>query len=381
MSEEVIINKVANETDKIKFIKFPWKIYKNNPNWVPPLIFDVRNNLDTKKNPFFQHSRMELYLAYKGTEIVGRIAAIANDNHNKFQEDKVGFWGYFECINDKEVSKSLFDSAKEFLLSQGLDTMRGPISPSTNDEIGLLINAFDKPPVMLMTYNPEYYIDLIEDYGFSKVKDLYAYNVDADITKDKKTMDKLERVSQIVLRREKLTIRKLNLQDLENEIKIVQEIYNKAWIKNWGFVPMTDEEFQHLAKSIKAVIDKDFVYIAEFDGKPVAFSLAVPDYNQVFIKMNGKLFPFGIFKMLFNKKKINYIRLITLGVIHEYQKKGTEAVFILNTIKEGVRKGMKGAEISWILEDNAPMVATAENLNAERYKSYRLYDKSINDNK
>jgi hypothetical protein len=376
---EIVINKVTNETDKLKFIKFPWKIYKNYPNWVPPLIFDVRNNLDTKRNPFFMHAKMELYLAYKGSEIVGRIAAIANDSHNKFHEDKVGFWGYFECINDKEVSKALFDSAKEFLLSQKLDTMRGPINLSTNDEIGLLINAFDKPPVILMTYNPEYYINLIENYGFTKVKDLYAYNVKAEIINDKKTMDKLERVSQIILKKENLTIRKINLRDLNNEVKIIQEIYNKAWIINWGFVPMTDEEFQHLAKNLKAVVDKDFVYVAEFDGKPVAFSLAVPDYNQVFIKMNGKLFPFGIFKMLFNKKKINGIRLITLGVIHEFQKKGTEAVFIRNTIKEGVRKGMKRAEISWILEDNAPMVATAENLNAEKYKTYRLYDKQITD--
>ena len=380
MSQEIIINKVKNETDKIKFIKFPWKIHKGNPNWVPPMIFDVRNTLNTKKNPLYQHTKLELFLAYRGSEIVGRIAAIVNDNHNKFHNDKVGFWGYFECINDKEVSRALFDAAKDFLLENGMDTMRGPINPSTNDEIGLLISAFDKPAVMLMTYNPEYYISLIEDYGNEKVKDLYAYIVKSSIINDEKRMGKLERVSQIVMKRENLNIRKINLQNFENEVKIIQEIYNQAWVKNWGFVPMTDDEFRYLAKNLKAVVDRDFVYVAEYNGKPVAFSLALPDYNQVFIKMNGKLFPFGVFKLLSGRKKINAIRLITLGVIPEFQKKGTEAVFILNTIKEGVAKGFNMAEISWILEDNAPMVATAENLGAEKYKTYRIFDKKISGN-
>jgi hypothetical protein len=378
---EIVINKVTNEADKMKFIKFPWKIYKGNPYWVPPMIFDVRNTLNTKKNPLYQHSKLELFLAYRGNEIVGRIAAIVNDNHNKFHNDKVGFWGYFECINDKEVSKALFDAAKDFLLENGMDTMRGPINPSTNDEIGLLTNAFDKPAVMLMTYNPEYYISLVEDYGNEKVKDLYAYVVRDSIIKDEKKMGKLERVSQIVLKRENLNIRKINLQDFDNEVNIIKEIYNQAWVKNWGFVPMTDDEFRYLAKNLKAVVDRDFIYIAEFNGKPVAFSLALPDYNQIFIKMNGKLFPFGVFKLLLNKKKIKGIRLITLGIIPEYQKKGTEAVFILNTIKEGIRKGINEAEISWILEDNAPMVATADNLGADKYKTYRIYDKQITDSK
>jgi len=381
MGQEVIINRVTNEAQKLAFIKFPWKINKGNPNWVPPLIFDVKNTLDTKKNPLYQHTKLELWLAYRGSELVGRIAGIVNDNHNKFHNDKVGFWGYFDCINDKEVSRALFDTVKEFLIENGMDTMRGPVNPSTNDEIGLLINAFDKPAVMLMTYNPEYYIGLVEDYGFEKSKDLYAYYVSEKIVNNKAAMDKLERVSNIVLKREKLTIRKLNIQDFENEVMLIQEIYNKAWIKNWGFIPMTDEEFKYLAKNLKAVVDKDLIYIAEFDGKPVGFSLALPDYNQVFIKMNGKLFPFGIFKMLAGKKKINSLRLITLGVIHEFQKKGTEAVFILNTIKEGLAKGYKGAEISWILEDNGPMVATAENLGADLYKKYRIYDKQITDSK
>jgi|WetSurMetagenome_2_1015567.scaffolds.fasta_scaffold11781_3 hypothetical protein len=381
MSEAIVINKVTNETDKMKFIKFPWKIYKNYPNWVPPLIFDVKNNLDIKKNPFYHHSKIELFLAYKGTEIVGRIAGIINDNHNKFHEDKIGFWGYFDCINDKEVASALFDSVHDFLLSQGMDTMRGPINLSTNDEIGLLIDSYDKAPYILTLYNPEYYIKLVEDYGFTKAKDLYAYQLTKDIINDKKQMDKLERVSNIVMKRENLTIRKINFSNFNSEVETLHTVYNDAWEKNWGFVPMTHEEFFHIAKMLKAVADPDYVYIAEHNGKPVGFSLTLPDFNQIFKKINGRLFPFGAIKILTGRKKINQIRVFAMGIVRDFQKKGTEAVFIRNTILNGIRKGVQECEISWVLEDNAPMVQTAENLGAKKSKTFRLYDKQIANNK
>lgn len=374
---EVVINRVTNEVDKMKFIKFPWKIYKNYPNWVPPLIFDVKNNLDSRKNPFYQHSRIELFLAYHGSEIVGRIAGIINDNHNKFHEDKVGFWGYFDCINDNNVSSALFDAVKEFLLSKGMDTMRGPINLSTNDELGLLIDSFDKMPFILTLYNPEYYIKLVEDYGFVKAKDLYAYQVTDNIINNKKQMDKLERVSNIVLKRENLSIRKINFSNFNDEVETLLTVYNNAWEKNWGFVPMTKDEFFHVAKMLKTVADPDYVYIAEHKGKPVGFSLTLPDFNLIFKKINGKLFPFGAIKILTGRKKINRIRVFAMGIVREFQKKGTEAVFIRDTILNGIKKGVNECEISWVLEDNIPMVQTAENLGAKRYKTYRLYDKKI----
>lgn len=374
---EIVINRVTNEVDKLKFIKFPWKIYKNYPNWVPPLIFDVKNNLDTRKNPFYQHAKVELFLAYKGAEIVGRIAAIVNDMHNKFHEDKVGFWGYFECIDDKEVAAALFDSARDYLLSNGMDTMRGPINLSTNDELGLLMDTYDKTPYILTLYNPEYYVKLIEDYGFTKAKDLYAYLLTSDIINEKKQMDKLERVSNIVLKREGLSIRKVNFSKLNDEVEILHTVYNNAWEKNWGFVPMTKDEFFHIAKMLKAIADPDYVFIAETKEKPVGFSITLPDYNQIFKKMNGKLFPFGAIKLLTGKKKINRIRVMAMGIVREFHKKGTEAVFIRNTIINGVNKGVLECEISWVLEDNTPMVQTAENLGAKRYRTYRLYDKKL----
>ncbi|MCX6160695.1 MAG: hypothetical protein NTV87_05080 [Ignavibacteriae bacterium] len=375
---DIKIREIDNQTDKMLFIKFPWKIYKGNPNWVPPLIFDVRNNLDPKKNPFFDHAEVKYFLAYKDDRIAGRIAGIINDNHNKFYNDKTGFWGFFECIDDVETAGKLFAAVNAFLKDKGMDLMRGPVNPSTNDEIGLLVNAFDKPPVALMTYNPEYYINLVESNGHVKAKNLFAYLVSKDtIAVNRKAMDKLKRISDMVLKKENIKIRKINMKDFENELLRVMEVYNKAWEDNWGFVPMTDDEFKHIAKMFKAIIDKDLVFFAEAGGKPVGFSLAFPDVNQALIKLNGRLFPFGIFKFLSAKKKINIMRMLTMGVITEYQRKGIDAVFVQNTIDEGLAKGYFGAEISWILEDNIPMVRTAVNLGADKYKTYRIYDKKI----
>lgn len=375
---DIKIREIDNQTDKMLFIKFPWKIYKGNPNWVPPLIFDVRNNLDPKKNPFFDHAEVKYFLAYKDDRIAGRIAGIINDNHNKFYNDKTGFWGFFECIDDVETAGKLFAAVNAFLKGKGMDLMRGPVNPSTNDEIGLLVNAFDKPPVALMTYNPEYYINLVESNGHVKAKNLFAYLVSKDtIAVNRKAMDKLKRISDMVLKKENIKIRKINMKDFENELLRVMEVYNKAWEDNWGFVPMTDDEFKHIAKMFKAIIDKDLVFFAEAGGKPVGFSLAFPDVNQALIKLNGRLFPFGIFKFLSAKKKINIMRMLTMGVITEYQRKGIDAVFVQNTIDEGLAKGYFGAEISWILEDNIPMVRTAVNLGADKYKTYRIYDKKI----
>jgi len=228
-----------------------------------------------------------------------------------------------------------------------------------------------------MTYNPKYYIDLIEHYGFEKAKDVYAYKTDKSITDNKPVMDKLKRISDIVQKKENIKIRKIDIEDFENELLRVKEIYNNAWIENWGFVPMTDEEFTHIAKIFKQIIDKDLVYFAEVNGKPVGFSLALPDWNIVFKKLNGRLFPFGIIKFLLYRRKIDRIRIITMGIMKEYHRKGIEAVFIKDTILIGIEKRYNKADISWILEDNIPMIQTAEKLDLIRYKTYRIYDKKV----
>lgn len=377
MSDKIEIDLVETESDKNKFIEFPYKFYANDKNWVEPLRFDVKNNLNVKKNPFYQHSKIKLWLARKNGEIAGRIAGIINDNHNEFHKDKIGFFGFFECVNDKKVSRLLFDKASEFLKENGMDTIRGPVTPSINDEVGLLIDSFDKPPVMLMTYNPKYYIDLIEDYGFKKANDLLALWIDKDVVKDEKMMSKLDRLGDLILKKENLTVRKVNMKDFANEVQKVRGIFNNAWEKNWGFVPMTEDEFKFIAGNLKLAVDPVYVEFIEKDGEPIGFSLALPDINQAIKGLNGKLFPFGLFKFLANKKKIDQLRVIIMGVKKEYQKKGIDAIFYRNIIREANKRGIKGAEISWVLEDNLAMKQTAEKLGARVYKTYRIYDCSI----
>lgn len=374
---EISIKKVENDYEKNQFIKFPWKIYENDAYWVPPLLFDVKNNLDKKKNPFYDHSKMEMWLAEKDGKIAGRIAAIVNDNHNKYYNDKVGFFGFFECINDKDVSKLLFDTASKYLRENGMEVIRGPVNPSTNDECALLVDGFDSSPVILMPYNPKYYLSLIEEYGFEKAKDLYALYIGADVINNEDLMKRLKRISDMIIKKDKLTLRKVNLSDFNNEVQRIREVYNNAWQENWGFVPMTEDEFKHVAKNLKPIADEDFILFAEKDGKPIGFSLCLPDINQVLKDLNGRLFPFGIFKFLKNKKKIDVLRVIIMGVNVEYHRKGIDAIFYQHIIKTGYKRNIKAGEISWVLEDNYAMVQAAEKLGAYIYKTYRIFDKKL----
>lgn len=377
MSEKIEILEVDTESAKKTFIEFPYELYKGYSNWVEPLRFDVKNNLDVKKNPFYKHSKIKLWLAKKDGKVVGRIAGIINDNHNKYYNDRTGFFGFFECINDNETSRKLFEKAEQFVKENGMDTLRGPVNPSTNDECGLLIDGFDSPPVMLMPYNPEYYAELIAKNGFLKAKDLLAFWISKDVIKDEQMMNKLNRISEMIIKKENLTIRNVNLKDFKNEVQKVREVYNNAWQDNWGFVPMTEEEFSYIAANLKLAVDPDFVEFAEINGIPIGFSLALPDINQAIKGLNGKLFPFGIIKFLANKRKINQLRVIIMGVKKEYHKKGIDAVFYRNVIKAGNRKNVKGAEISWVLEDNFAMKQTSEKLGAKVYKTYRIFDKKL----
>jgi len=377
LPDRIEIIEVGSDAEKNKFIEFPYKFYKGNKYWVEPLRFDVKNNLDEKKNPFYKHAKIKLWLAYKNSELCGRIAGIINDTHNKFYNDKVGFFGFFESENDINISNALFEKAAEFVKENGMDTLRGPVNPSTNDECGLLTDSFDLPPVMLMPYNPEYYLKLYDGFGLKKAKDLYAFWISKDVIKNEPMMNKLNRISEMIIKKENLTIRNVNMKDFKNEVQKVREIYNNAWQENWGFVPMTVEEFNFIADNLKLAVDPDYVEFAEIDGNPIGFSLALPDINQAIKGLNGKLFPFGFIKFLLNKKKIDQLRVIIMGVKKEYHKKGIDAVFYRNVIKAGNRKGIRGAEISWVLEDNLAMKQTAEKLGAHVYKTYRIFDKTL----
>ncbi len=365
---------VQTKNDLMKFIKFQWRIYKGDPHWIPPLIIDRKKILDRNKNPFFLHSEMELFLAEKNGELVGRIAAIKNDIHNKVHNDKVGFFGFFECVNEQQAANALFSKAGEWLRSKGLTHMRGPANPSSNDEYGLLVDGFDDSPRLLMTYNPSYYIQLCENYGLTKAKDLYAYKLEYEKVTN---VSKIERVQDIARRRYNLKISPLDMKDFDNELKKVKYVYNKAWEPNWGFIPMTDEEINAMAKDLKMLVEPELVLFGEIDGKVIGFSLVMLDYNQIFKKLNGHLFPFGFIKLFTRKKKIDWVRIITLGIIPEYQKRGLDAVFYYEIVHRAKKLGITRGEASWVLEDNEMMNRGALMMEGELYKKYRIYEISI----
>ncbi|MCB4792446.1 MAG: hypothetical protein LHV68_11270 [Elusimicrobia bacterium] len=364
---------VKTESELMEFIKFPWKIYKNDPNWVPQLIDDYKFTLT--ENPFWEHAEKELYLAYdENGRCIGRIAAVTDQNFIKFHNEKTGFFGFYESINDHNAAKALFDKAIVWLRSKGMQKMIGPTNPSTNDEMGFLCSGFDTPPRLMMPYNPDYYLYLAEKSGLSKAKELYAYDMDVS----GENLERLERLSQIAYKKNPgLKVRKLNIKDFENEIARAVEIYNAAWEKNWGFVPWTQKEFYTIAKRLKDLLLLDTTLLAEIDGKPVAMLIAVPDYNFVMKKMNGNLWPLGIFKFLYYKNKINALRLMIMGVVKENRQRGIEGVLYNESLKNSLRLGFKKCEFSWILEDNIMTQRACEMMGGKLYKKYRVYQTSV----
>lgn len=354
------------------FIKFPWKIYANDPNWVPPLIMDRKKFLDREKNPFFKDNPSEFYLAYRNGEIVGRIAAIINHQHNKFHNDKTGFFGFLEAVNDRDVFEALLNTVKDWLKERGYDLMMGPMNPSTNDEAGFLIDGYDSSPYFMMTHNPPYYVQIMESLGYQKSKDLYAYYIDQEIVK---LSEKLTRVGDRIRKDIPLTIRCVDMKNFHQELELIRTIYNDAWARNWGFVPMTPAEFDFIANDFKKIIDPGLVLIGEYKEEAVGFLLAMPDYNRVFKKIpNGRLFPFGLFTFLLNKKKINTMRVITLGIKQKYQPLGLGALFYIEIVQRGIKLGYFSAEMSWVLEDNESMNKGAKLLGGRIHKTYRIYE-------
>ncbi|MEO5930654.1 MAG: hypothetical protein ABIR47_12030 [Candidatus Kapaibacterium sp.] len=376
----ISISTVHTAADLNRFIKMVWPLYRNDPTWVPPVIADRKKLLNRKKNPFYKHAEMELFLATDGGKVVGRIAAIINHNHNATFNDHVGFFGFFESIDNQEVANALLAAAERWLAERGMDTMRGPYNPSINDEIGLLVEGFDDPPQILMTYNPHYYSRLIEEFGLRKVKDLYAYRLTAQGFLN----PKLERVQKVVREREKLTIRPFNFSPKEafqRDVAILKNIYNEAWAPNWGAVKMTDEEFDFIASDLKQIAEKDFVMIAERRGEPVGFALGLPDINQSLIfNRGGGLVGAGL-ALLLKKKKINRGRILILGVKPAFQRLGIDAVLYYELGMRMTRDhGYVEGEASWVLEDNMMMNRAAEMMHGEMYKRYRVYDKTVNKN-
>ncbi len=370
---QVEVVEVESPTQLDQFIKFPNKLYKGVPYYVTPLLIERRAFFDQEKNPFYKTSKVKLFLAMQDDEVVGRIATCINYTHNDFHHEKAGFFGFFDTIDDYEVAKGLLKVAMITLAKEGADLMRGPMNFSTNHDIGFLIDGFDLPPTVMMPYNFPYQPRLAEKFGLKKVMDLNGYV----IVKDDPIQERILNVVEKLKQRSKITIRTLKMRDYDNEVKRLNEVYNQAWAHNWGFVPMSAEEFTHMADNLKQICDPEMVLIAEYEGRPVAFSIALPDINQALIHLKGRLFPFGMLKLLWHTKirnKVNGVRLITMGVIPQFQKRGIDMIFFVETHRRGTEQGYSWAELSWILETNELMCKSAEQMGGKLYKKYRIME-------
>lgn len=365
----LVVRPVRTRGDLGRFLRLPFGIHAGNPNWVAPLLVERRAFLDRRKNPFFRHSEAELFLAERGGEPVGRIAAIENRRHLETYRDGTGFFGFFECADDPEVAERLVAAAAGWVRERGLARLRGPMSFTINDECGLLIDAFDRPPVLLMSYNPPYYAHLLERAGFVKSQDLYAYRMDVP----ERVPERLAAAVRAVAERG-IVVRKLDFARFDEEVERVHRIHSRAWAENWGAVPLTVDEMRALAAELKPLADRDLVFLAEEGGEPVGVSVTVPDLHQALKLANGRLLPFGLLKILWAKRRIDAVRVLIMGVLPSHRNRGVDAAMYARTIEEARRKGYRWGEMSWVLESNPTMRRIIERLGGERYKTYRIYD-------
>jgi GNAT superfamily N-acetyltransferase len=370
---KIRIKQVQSGSELSRFIRFPWRVYQNDPLWVPPLIADVKEKLNKNKNPFFEHAEMDLFLAYRGREITGRIAAIIDRNHNRIHEEKIAFFGMFESFDDRETAAALIERAAAWGRERGMTNLRGPVNLSLNDECALLLEGFDSPPMVMMPYNPPYYLELMTHCGLAKAKDLYAYR----LTQDSETKKDIRAIVDQLSAATTVTLRNADFKHLMSEVEKVKCVYNNAWEKNWGFVPWTEKEMEHMAQRMKTVADPRLIILAEDEGKPVGFAFGLPNLNEVLKKMNGRLFPFGIFKFLFGRKRIKGIRALVFGILKEYRLTGVSYMLYQKLIDNALEAGYQWGETSWQLEDNKAVNRFAESLGGELYKKYRIYEKSI----
>ncbi|RKH95914.1 N-acetyltransferase [Corallococcus praedator] len=377
MPSDVQVTPVRGAADRMAFIRLPYGLYRDDPNWVPPLEMERKDFLDPKKNPFFDYAEVELFLARRGAEVVGRVAAIKNPRHMEVHGTKEGFFGLFECVNDAGVARGLLDAASAWLKARGIDRVLGPANFSSNQDWGLLVEGFDTPPALMMPYNPTYYLGLLETCGFTKAKDLWAW----ELSSSAEPPAKVARIAEKIRQREGITVRPVNLKDFPAEVARIKEIYNSAWEKNWGFIPFTEREFDHMAKEMKAIVRPELVLIAEVKGEPVAFSMTLPDANPAFKAANGRLttfgLPIGLVKLVLASRRLKRLRLLTLGIKEGYRRRGLDAILYLDTLRTAKALGYTGGEVSWTLEDNHLVNRAIESMGGQRSKTYRVFQRPV----
>jgi GNAT superfamily N-acetyltransferase len=369
------VRPVAGKRELDEFIKLPWRLYRNEPNWVPPLLLDRKRFFDRKRNPFFAHAEVEFFLAWREGQPVGRITAHIDRHFNEFQHHDWGMFGFFECENDPEAAQALLSTAEEWLRARGRDRMVGPMDFTTNDECGVLVDGFDLMPTVLTNWQHPYYPALIEGAGLTKAMDLYMWSM--SVADRGAVHPAIWRVAAEVESKYGITIRHMRKKDMEAEVGRFLEVYNAAWERNWGFVPLTEDEVRHYAKDLKPVLDENWAFIAEKDGEPVAAALTLPDYNQVLIHLNGRLLPFGWAKALWYRRRIDRVRVFALGAKPEWQHTGVAAKLYEMHFDVAEHSREQSGETGWTLENNKRMNRAMERMGGKIARTYRVYEKIL----
>jgi len=372
------VKPVVTKRDLMRFIKLPWRLYRNEPNWVPPLISERKRFLDRSTNPFFEHAEAEYFLAWRDGKPVGRITAQIDSHFNEFQGNDWGLWGFFECEDDQQTANALLGAAEKWLKARGRDRMVGPMNFTTNDECGLLVEGFERPPLILCDFHFPYYSKLIEGYGLTKAEDTLMWELRLDEVEDKGGFHPMmHELAAKVEGEHGVTVRSMKKRNIEAEIEKFLEVYNAAWEKNWGFVPLTDDEVRHYAKDLKQILDEKWTMIAERDGETLGAALSLPDINICLKHMNGRLLPVGWIKYLWYRRKIDRIRVFALGVKPEHQHLGIAAAFYIRHLDNADRKKVWWGEMGWILESNVPMNRAMEGMGGKIVKRYRFFEKQL----
>lgn len=362
---------VASKKDLDDFIRFPFTLYARDPYYVPPLRSELKK-LFSRKNPFFLHAKVRYFLARVRGELSGRIVSIINRRHIEFHNERAGFFGFFESLNDQSVADALLNRVSAILEKDGIETLRGPMNFSTNEECGMLREGFGLHPTLMTPYNPPYYNGLMEKHGMTKAKDLFAYICEIP----EQLPEKVLRVAAIA-EKSGISVRPIEKRHFERDMRIFQEVYNASWEKNWGFIPLTDEELRHLANNLKPIVIPEMTLVAEKNNEPVGFLGILPDYNFVLKKMHGRLNPWTILKALYYAKRIRDMRLLLLGIKPHYRNRGVDALLFREGFKGSLKNGFRRVEFSWILEDNIPTQRLVEMIGGRLYKTYRIYEKRL----
>ena len=368
----VTVIPVKSSRERRQFVKFAWELYRDDPNWVPPLRGDLAQLLGYRRHPFYKNAEVQTFLARRNGKVCGRVAGVLNHLHNQYNSEKRGFFGFFECVDDQRVADALLDAVRRWFAGRGVRAIRGPTNPSMNYECGLLVQGFDSPPTFMMTYNPPYYADLIEGCGFRKAHDLLAYEGHTDQLPELE--ERFGNIKRQAEERAGATYRFLNRKRFTEDVELFLDLYNRSFMTMWGFVPMSEEEVRHLAGSLRHLLVPELVIFAEADGRAVGVILALPDYNPRIKQIDGRLFPFGFLKLVSHRERIKRVRVISINVLPEYQRWGLGLVLMAELVPVVLDRGIEEAEFSWVSEDNDLARLGLEKGGAQITKIYRLYD-------